>query len=79
MGPRSFKTRNLLCIPVVHADVIIGVLLCLNKNGGRDFGDQDQTIGGVLAKQIAETYMKHGLSERKVRACVHPSVSHAPL
>ena len=65
------KTRNLMCVPVVHQGTITGVLLCLNKKTNSkidpdQFVEQDETIALVLAKQVGAACTAHGLAERKV-------------
>jgi HD-GYP domain-containing protein (c-di-GMP phosphodiesterase class II) len=48
----GFVTRNLICVPVLSKDVILGVLEALNKRGG-DFDDDDLELMTSLANQVA--------------------------
>jgi diguanylate cyclase (GGDEF)-like protein len=48
----GFVTRNLVCVPVMAKDRLIGVLEALNKIDG-DFGEDDVTILYALGNQVA--------------------------
>ncbi len=48
----GFVTRNMVCVPVIAKDRLIGVLQAINKLDG-DFSDDDATILFALANQLA--------------------------
>jgi diguanylate cyclase (GGDEF)-like protein len=48
----GFVTRNMVCVPVIAKDRLIGVLQAINKREG-DFSDDDATILFALANQVA--------------------------
>lgn len=48
----GFVTRNIVCVPVIAKDRLIGVLQAINKIEG-DFSDDDATILFALANQVA--------------------------
>src|SRR3990172_2439762 len=48
----SFKTRNMLCVPVKTKDRILGVLQAVNKKEGM-FDDEDREALFALANQVA--------------------------
>lgn len=50
----QFVTRNILCVPIVHADVLLGVFQLINKQEG-GFTESDVT----LAQMVAEEFGKH--------------------
>ncbi|TDF37653.1 GspE/PulE family protein [Alteromonadaceae bacterium M269] len=45
----AFVTRNIICVPILNANVLMGVMQIINKEGG-DFSDDDLD----LAKSVAE-------------------------
>ncbi len=48
----GFVTRNLICVPVLSKDVILGVLEAVNKASG-NFDDDDLELMTSLANQVA--------------------------
>ncbi|MEF2245405.1 PP2C family protein-serine/threonine phosphatase [Paenibacillus sp. GXUN7292] len=46
-------TRNMLCVPVVSADKLLGVLQVINKQGGKTFRKQDLRLLEMLASPAA--------------------------
>ena len=48
---RSFKfeTRNLVCVPLIARDRVLGVIEVLNKSGGQDFAEADVDLLSLLA------------------------------
>jgi diguanylate cyclase (GGDEF)-like protein len=51
-GQSGFVTRNMVCVPVIAKDRLIGVLEAINKTDG-DFSNEDATILFALANQVA--------------------------
>ncbi len=52
-GKTSFKTRNILCVPVKVKKRVIGVLEAVNKRHGADFDQEDLSLFASLADQVA--------------------------
>ncbi|MEJ5272735.1 MAG: sigma 54-interacting transcriptional regulator [Spirochaetota bacterium] len=48
----QFKTRNILCTPLIIEDTIIGVIELINKIGG-DFTEEDQILLTAFSKQCS--------------------------
>jgi len=44
-----FRTRSILCVPLVARNKVLGVIEVLNKSGGGDFTEADQDLLSVLA------------------------------
>lgn len=51
----SFKTQNILCIPVMNADVLMGVMQIINKTDG-GFTDADIELGGEIANLLGDKF-----------------------
>lgn len=49
----GFRTRSILCVPMIHRGRLTGVVQVLNKRSGREFTQDDLEILTVLANQIA--------------------------
>jgi len=60
----GFRTRSILCVPMIYRGQLTGVLEVLNKRGGRQFNEDDQEILTVLANQIATAIENARLYER---------------
>jgi signal transduction histidine kinase len=60
----GFKTRSILCVPMVYRGRLMGVLEVLNKRGGLDFNEEDRELLTVLANQIATAIENARLYER---------------
>lgn len=64
----GFFTRNLIAVPMVRNDRLIGVLEVLNKRGGLDFDSDDARILEITAEQAAAQIENARLIRDKVRA-----------
>lgn len=53
----NFETRSMLCVPIATPKRILGVLMALNKNNGKDFTPTDLALLAVVA-QLASTAME---------------------
>src|SRR5262245_3834864 len=51
----QFTTRNLLSVPLVQRDRIIGVFQVANRYGGGDFDREDQTRLETLAREVGQS------------------------
>jgi putative nucleotidyltransferase with HDIG domain len=49
----DFKTRNLICVPVKVKEKVVGVLEAINKQEGKEFGEEDLSLFTSLADQVA--------------------------
>jgi PAS domain S-box-containing protein len=49
----SFKTRSMLCVPLIYKDKISGVMEAINKKDNGSFNAEDQQILEALAAQAA--------------------------
>jgi len=60
----GFRTRSILCVPMIYRGRLTGVLQVLNKRSGREFTQHDLEILTVLANQIATAIENARLYER---------------
>ncbi|UAA40686.1 Flp pilus assembly complex ATPase component TadA [Paraneptunicella aestuarii] len=51
----SFTTRNILCVPILNADVLMGVVQFINKQKG-DFNDKDLELARQLADMLGNKF-----------------------
>lgn len=51
----QFKTETILCIPVMNAGVMMGVMQIINKNGG-DFDPSDLEMGMQIAEMLGDKF-----------------------
>ncbi len=49
----NYKTRNMICVPMMRKKKLIGVIQVINKNNGKGFAQQDLNIFETLASQCA--------------------------
>ena len=49
----SFRTRNILAVPLVRKNKLLGVLEVLNKKGGRCFTAKDEELMDIIANQAS--------------------------
>ncbi len=49
----GYRTRSMLCVPLVYRERVIGVVQCINKAGGGEFGPDDLETFSLLAAQAA--------------------------
>ncbi len=54
----QFHTRSMLCVPIVYANQVIGVIQALNKANGEDFDPAELTLFGVVAQLVATALHK---------------------
>jgi signal transduction histidine kinase len=60
----GFRTRSILCVPMIYRGQLRGVIQVLNKRNGGEFNEDDQEILTVLANQIATAIENARLYER---------------
>lgn len=51
----DFKTQNILCVPIMNAGVLMGVIQVINKNSG-PFTDEDLKLGNTLALILGDKF-----------------------
>jgi type II secretory ATPase GspE/PulE/Tfp pilus assembly ATPase PilB-like protein len=51
----SFKTRNIICVPVMNAGVLLGVMQIINKQRG-DFISEDLDLANQLATMLGNKF-----------------------
>jgi sigma-B regulation protein RsbU (phosphoserine phosphatase) len=49
----GYRTRSMLCVPLVYRERVIGVVQCINKTGGGEFTPDDLETFSLLAAQAA--------------------------
>jgi signal transduction histidine kinase len=64
----TFVTRNLVAVPMMRQNRLIGILEVLNKRGAEHFSDEDVKIMQVLAGQAAIAIENARLFEAKVKS-----------
>ncbi|MBI1321480.1 MAG: GAF domain-containing protein [Candidatus Hydrogenedens sp.] len=62
-----FETRNLLAVPMIDHDQLVGVLEVLNKSDGGDFTDFDTRVMEMFGSLAAAEVISARLIEEKVR------------
>jgi len=61
----GYRTRSILCAPIVQGGVVRGALELLNKGGGRPFDERDLAVLAYLATQAGELVVRAGLTPRR--------------
>ena len=51
----DFKTQNILCVPIMNAGVLMGVMQIINKEAG-PFNDDDLNLGNELASILGNKF-----------------------
>lgn len=54
----QFKTRSLLCVPMVASGKVLGVIQAINKTNEREFDDDDLTLLALVAQLAASAIIK---------------------
>jgi HD-GYP domain-containing protein (c-di-GMP phosphodiesterase class II) len=49
----SFQTRNMVCVPIIWENELLGIIEVLNKRDGGDFTEDDLKFISILASQAA--------------------------
>lgn len=69
-GQSPHTTSNILCIPIMHAGVLLGVVQLVNKANA--FGDDDLTLGTNIAQMLAQRFTYElGGTQRPLDTLVH--------
>jgi HD-GYP domain-containing protein (c-di-GMP phosphodiesterase class II) len=67
----GFKTKSIICVPLMLKNEIIGVLEILNKAGNQNFSERDQELLMSLASQAATAINNAELYEAQQNYFVH--------
>lgn len=49
----GFKTRSMLCVPMIHKSKVVGIMTLINKLDGSPFNENDQILFTIFASQAA--------------------------
>ena len=49
----GFKTRSMLCVPMIYKSKVVGVMTLINKLDGKPFNKNDQILFTIFASQAA--------------------------
>ena len=63
-----FKTKSMICVPLLRENTLIGVMQVINKKDGEPFDDIDQHIFEMLASQCAIAIENAQLVENQIEA-----------
>ncbi|GAB1441206.1 hypothetical protein MASR2M39_00400 [Ignavibacteriales bacterium] len=64
----NFITRNMVCVPLLKNELLIGVLSVINKKGGKSFVVEDVRLLETLAGQCSVAIENSRLLETQVKA-----------
>lgn len=64
----SFRTRSMICVPLVRRQRLLGVIQVINKKKGVIFTEDDLFIFQTLASQCAISIENHQLTEKQIVA-----------
>ncbi len=63
----GFKTRNMICVPMIRDDKLIGIIQVINKKDSGGFTQSDLNLFQILAAQCAISIENAKLTEMQVR------------
>ncbi len=63
----GFKTKNMICVPMIRKNKLIGVIQVINKNGGAPFNEEDVDIFKVLGSECALAIENARLNNMELR------------
>jgi GAF domain-containing protein len=61
----GFRTRQILCMPVLHEDTILGVVQFLNKQGGPRFTREDEVNVARVARTLGLAFHNQAALARR--------------
>ncbi|MCL4549380.1 MAG: SpoIIE family protein phosphatase [Bacteroidetes bacterium] len=64
----GFKTRNMICVPMVRKKELIGVIQTMNKRGRKSFTNEDLKLFEALAAQCAVAIENARLFELEIKS-----------
>lgn len=63
----NFRTRSMICVPMIRKDKLIGVIQVINKKGDQIFSERDLNIFTILASQCAISIENARLTEIQIQ------------
>src|SRR3989454_2673143 len=63
----GFRTRQLLTIPILHGESVVGVFQLLNKKHGKRFTEEDEENANLIVKPLGIAFLNHILLSQKQR------------
>ncbi len=64
----GFRTRSMICVPLIRKKRLLGVMQVINKKGGGEFENRDLKLFETLASYCAIAIENHKLTESQVAA-----------
>lgn len=64
----NFKTKSMICVPMVRENKLLGVIEVINKKEGEIFNSEDLFLFETLASQCAIAIENHQLTEKQIEA-----------
>lgn len=62
-----FHPRNILCVPLIGQDEILGAIELLSKVGGGDFDDDDERLLSLIAGSVAQAIELARYKEQRIQ------------
>lgn len=73
----NFQTKNLLAVPMLDRDRLVGVLEVLNKEGGGEFSTLDMHVMEMFSGLAATAIVNARLVEEKIKTERHAAIGQA--
>jgi sigma-B regulation protein RsbU (phosphoserine phosphatase) len=64
----NFRTKSMICLPLVRKDRLMGVIQVINKTGGQIFDADDLALFQILASQCAIAIENHQLTQKLIES-----------
>ncbi len=62
-----FRPRNILCVPLIGQDEVLGAIELLSKVGGGDFDDDDERLLSLIAGSVAQAIELARYKEQRIQ------------
>src|SRR5438093_3425912 len=63
----GFRTTQLLTVPILHGESVVGVFQLLNKKHGKRFTEGDEESANLIVKPLGIAFLNHMLLSQKQR------------
>ncbi|HMQ68421.1 MAG TPA: SpoIIE family protein phosphatase [Ignavibacteria bacterium] len=63
----NFRTKSMICVPMIRKEKLIGVIQVINKKGDQIFSERDLNIFSILASQCAISIENARLTEIQIQ------------
>ena len=63
----NFRTKSMICVPMIRKEKLIGVIQVINKKGDKIFSERDLNIFSILASQCAISIENARLTEIQIQ------------